>query len=110
MRGGLGYIEEWINPRLVRDAHLGSIWEGSGNVVALDAVTRAVGRHACHKPFAAVLHARVDEAVGLPASYAKKLHSLVDKAIELIEWVASSNQNESHARRATVIISYLQQY
>ena len=71
MRGGLGYIEEWINPRLVRDAHLGSIWEGSGNVVALDAVTRAVGRHACHKPFAAVLHARVDEAVGLPASYAK---------------------------------------
>ena len=104
MRGGLGYIEEWINPRLVRDAHLGSIWEGSGNVVALDAVTRAVGRHSCHKPFAAVLHARVDEAVGLPASYAKKLHSLVDKAIELIEWVASSNQNESHARRATSIL------
>lgn len=36
VRGGNGYIEDWINPRLVRDAHLGSIWEGASNVVALD--------------------------------------------------------------------------
>src|SRR3546814_21176419 len=25
VRGGNGYIEEWVNARLVRDAHLGSI-------------------------------------------------------------------------------------
>jgi acyl-CoA dehydrogenase len=42
-RGGNGYIEEWVNARLVRDAHLGSIWEGSSNVIALD-VLRAVER------------------------------------------------------------------
>lgn len=36
IRGGNGYIEDWVNPRLVRDAHLGSIWEGSSNVIALD--------------------------------------------------------------------------
>ena len=28
MRGGNGYIEEWIEPRLLRESHLGSIWEG----------------------------------------------------------------------------------
>ncbi|MBM08839.1 MAG: DNA alkylation response protein [Magnetovibrio sp.] len=100
MRGGLGYIEEWINPRLVRDAHLGSIWEGSGNVVAIDAVARAVRRHHCHKPFAAALHARLDEADELPASYLRKLHLFVDKATELMDWAASSGENESHARRA----------
>ena len=27
VRGGCGYIEEWSDPRLLRDAHLGSIWE-----------------------------------------------------------------------------------
>ncbi len=27
MRGGIGYIEEFVTPRLLRDAHLGSIWE-----------------------------------------------------------------------------------
>src|SRR6201746_2822922 len=37
MRGGIGYIEEVVNPRLLRDAHLGSIWEGTGNIMALDA-------------------------------------------------------------------------
>jgi alkylation response protein AidB-like acyl-CoA dehydrogenase len=31
VRGGCGYIEEWIEPRLLRDAHLGSIWEGASN-------------------------------------------------------------------------------
>jgi acyl-CoA dehydrogenase len=43
VRGGCGYIEEWSDPRLVRDAHLGSIWEGTSNIVALD-VLRAIRR------------------------------------------------------------------
>jgi len=43
VRGGCGYIEEWSDPRLVRDAHLGSIWEGTSNIVALD-VIRAIKR------------------------------------------------------------------
>ena len=43
VRGGCGYVEEWPDPRLVRDAHLGSIWEGTSNIVALD-VLRAASR------------------------------------------------------------------
>lgn len=43
VRGGCGYIEDWSDPRLVRDAHLGSIWEGTSNIVALD-VNRAINR------------------------------------------------------------------
>lgn len=34
--GGAGYVEESPLPRLYREAPLNSIWEGSGNVVALD--------------------------------------------------------------------------
>jgi len=41
VRGGCGYIEEFVEARLVRDAHLGSIWEGTSNIVALD-VLRAI--------------------------------------------------------------------
>ncbi len=43
VRGGCGYIEEWPDARLVRDSHLGSIWEGTSNIVALD-VLRAAQR------------------------------------------------------------------
>jgi putative acyl-CoA dehydrogenase len=41
--GGNGYVEESGLPRLYRQAPLNSIWEGSGNVIALD-VLRALGR------------------------------------------------------------------
>lgn len=34
--GGAGYIEEQLMPRLYRQAPLNAIWEGSGNVIALD--------------------------------------------------------------------------
>jgi acyl-CoA dehydrogenase len=43
VRGGCGYIEEWSDPRIVRDAMLGSIWEGTSNIVALD-VVRSIRR------------------------------------------------------------------
>jgi putative acyl-CoA dehydrogenase len=41
--GGNGYVEDSGLPRLYRDAPLNSIWEGSGNVTALD-VLRALAR------------------------------------------------------------------
>ena len=41
--GGNGYVEESLMPRLYRDAPLNSIWEGSGNVAALD-VLRALAK------------------------------------------------------------------
>ena len=41
--GGNGYAEESGMPRLYRESPLMSIWEGSGNVAALDAL-RAMGR------------------------------------------------------------------
>ncbi|MBF6178515.1 acyl-CoA dehydrogenase family protein [Nocardia otitidiscaviarum] len=41
--GGNGYVEDSGMPRLYREAPLMSIWEGSGNVAALDAL-RAMGR------------------------------------------------------------------
>ena len=41
--GGNGYVEESGMPRLFRESPLGSIWEGTGNVAALDAM-RAINR------------------------------------------------------------------
>jgi hypothetical protein len=41
--GGNGYVEESGMPRIYREAPLNSIWEGSGNVTALD-VLRALAR------------------------------------------------------------------
>ncbi|GAC1339759.1 MAG: acyl-CoA dehydrogenase family protein [Candidatus Dormibacteria bacterium] len=45
VRGGNGFIEDWPEPRLLRDVYVHAIWEGSSNVMALDAL-RAVARGA----------------------------------------------------------------
>jgi acyl-CoA dehydrogenase len=59
VRGGNGYVEEWVNARLLRDAYLGAIWEGSTSVVALD-VQRAILKDGALAPLAAFLGARLD--------------------------------------------------
>ena len=54
--GGNGYVEENGLARLYREAPLNSIWEGSGNVNALD-VVRAVSREpACLEALTKELH------------------------------------------------------
>lgn len=42
--GGNGYVEDFDMARIYRDAPVNAIWEGSGNVMALD-VLRALSRH-----------------------------------------------------------------
>ncbi len=39
--GGNGYIEEWPMPRLLRDAQVLPIWEGTTNILVLDALRAA---------------------------------------------------------------------
>ena len=41
--GGAGYVEESPLPRLFRESPLNAIWEGSGNVIALD-ILRTLAR------------------------------------------------------------------
>jgi putative acyl-CoA dehydrogenase len=61
--GGNGYVEASGMPRLYREAPLASIWEGSGNVMALD-VLRALAR----SPAALeAFFAEVGEAAGADA-------------------------------------------
>ncbi|KRR13769.1 DNA alkylation response protein [Bradyrhizobium jicamae] len=104
MRGGIGYIEEFATARLLRDAHLGSIWEGTGNIVAIDTLTRAVGRHGADAALAADLHARLDDSANVPQAWRDRLHQLTDRAVGFAREVASRSDNEGDARRATSLL------
>ncbi|HWF27716.1 MAG TPA: acyl-CoA dehydrogenase family protein [Mycobacterium sp.] len=58
--GGNGYVEDSGMPRLFREAPLMGIWEGSGNVSALDTLRAMVTRPECVE----VLFAELDESTG----------------------------------------------
>jgi putative acyl-CoA dehydrogenase len=71
--GGNGYVEESGMPRLFRESPLNSIWEGSGNVTALDAL-RALGRE---PESGEALRAELEHARGADArmdAAARRLH------------------------------------
>jgi putative acyl-CoA dehydrogenase len=91
--GGNGYVEESGLPRLYRQAPLNSIWEGSGNVIALDvlramdrssdslaAVTAEIelarGADARFDDAVKTLHAELGDADGLPLR-ARRVASLL---------------------------------
>jgi alkylation response protein AidB-like acyl-CoA dehydrogenase len=103
MRGGIGYVEEFASARLLRDAHLGSIWEGTGNIIALDAIARAVGRHHAEGALAADLHARIGETQA-PGPFRDRLSRAVDSSIAFAQAVAAKADNEQDARRATSLM------
>jgi alkylation response protein AidB-like acyl-CoA dehydrogenase len=84
VRGGCGYIEEWSDPRLLRDAHLGSIWEGTSNVVALD-VLRAATRENALGELRAHLHG-LNIGGALPAAL-----PALDRAIALADTARDGN-------------------
>ena len=109
VRGGNGYIEEWVNARLVRDAYLGSIWEGATPIVALD-VQRAVMREQCHAPLFTYISARLQQ-VTEPA--AKPWVDVVVQAIESLKrrmdgWAALSHEEaELEAKPAADLLYHL---
>jgi putative acyl-CoA dehydrogenase len=63
--GGNGYVEDSGMPRLYREAPLVSIWEGSGNVAALDTLRAMVRQPETIEAF----FAELDVASGIDGSY-----------------------------------------
>src|SRR6476660_3011231 len=107
MRGGVGYIEEFAPARLLRDAHLGSIWEGTGNIVAIDALKRAVGRHCAEAALAADLHARLDDSANGRQAWRSRLHDLTGRAVGFAREGADRMDNEGDARCATSLLYHV---
>jgi len=101
MRGGNGYIEDWVNARLVRDAHIGVLWEGTSNIVALDLVTRAFAKDEGAAVLSTALGALLDRAEGLSESLKLALRDAVERAIGYVSKVAAHPELEVQAQRAT---------
>ena len=86
--GGNGYVEESIMPRLYREAPVNSIWEGSGNVNALD-LLRALAKQPASR-----------EAYFEELALARGGNAYLDDAVALLrETLAEGTQHEGGARR-----------
>jgi acyl-CoA dehydrogenase len=103
MRGGNGYIEEWIEPRLLRESHLGSIWEGTSNIIALD-VARAAAKAEAHRALASRLEPMLGWA---PAAVGTALAERLGTALALVERAGAKGGDARAARQAATGLYHL---
>ncbi|MFN3582676.1 MAG: isovaleryl-CoA dehydrogenase [Pseudomonadota bacterium] len=94
--GGNGYIEESGMPRIYRELPVYSIWEGSGNVMCLDAL-RALHR----EPEAAdALEAELGHARGGD----RRLEIAVDRVLEMCRRGLSESELRRFCRELVVVV------
>jgi acyl-CoA dehydrogenase len=67
LHGGNGYIEDFVLPRLLRDAQVLTVWEGTANILGLE-VLRLMKKHRVHELF---LSKMKKELAGLPEELSK---------------------------------------
>jgi len=99
--GGAGYVEDTGLPEILRDAQVLSIWEGTTNVLSLEAF-RAVARAGALAPFAAEVRARAGAArAAVLREPAQRAREAIDHASQW--WAAGSTRgaaaSEAGARR-----------
>jgi alkylation response protein AidB-like acyl-CoA dehydrogenase len=102
-RGGNGYIEDWVNARLVRDAQVGLLWEGTSNINALDVIGRAVGKTQAHRALQGGMHDLLRQS-NLPAPFRNRLGTTLDRAVTMAADIAVSPESESLVRQAATAL------
>ncbi|MFG6148041.1 acyl-CoA dehydrogenase family protein [Halobacillus sp. B23F22_1] len=65
MHGGNGYIEDFVTPRLLRDAQVLTVWEGTSNILGLE-VIRLLTKYNAHTLFCTQLESDLDKISILP--------------------------------------------
>ncbi len=64
MHGGNGYIEDFVTPRLLRDAQVLTVWEGTSNILGLE-VLRLFQKYEAHQLFFKNIEARIEKVEGM---------------------------------------------
>jgi alkylation response protein AidB-like acyl-CoA dehydrogenase len=106
VRGGCGYIEEWADPRILRDAHLGSIWEGTSNIVALD-VLRAIEREQSLPALRQKVQSLLDDGAPPEPHLAHLQSNRIDAAFTMAQRASGSQDGELARQVASALYHVL---
>ncbi|MDG5472522.1 acyl-CoA dehydrogenase family protein [Jeotgalibacillus sp. ET6] len=98
LHGGNGYIEDFVTPRLLRDAQVLTVWEGTENILALE-VVRLINKFSADQLFFEDLNQRltfVSDSRALD-EISKKMNALKQMLESLVP--LSEDHQTYHARK-----------
>ncbi len=100
MHGGNGYIEDFVTPRLLRDAQVLTVWEGTENILGLE-VLRLIHKFNVHHLF---FNRMRDELALLPETLANEAvhvyEAMNDLEIKISKLLNMNHSNQTyHSKR-----------
>jgi Flp pilus assembly CpaF family ATPase len=98
LMGGLGYIEDTVMPKLMRDVMVLPIWEGSGNVIVLDmlrAMSKSTGFEILCKEIIRIAKTNTDQGNPIAIGW------MEEKLTELISFSARLKDLQQDEMEAT---------
>lgn len=101
--GGAGYVEDTGLPRLLRDTQVLSIWEGTTNVLSLDAL-RAIEKEKAFEPLLADIEARLAAVSQPELAHAKT--RVRDAVLRIKKFAAAASVDAEGLRASARSLSY----
>ena len=106
MHGGNGYIEDFVLPRLLRDAQVLTVWEGTANILGLE-VLRLMNKHRAHEYFLMNIKKELSLLPEDLLAYSAPITEGIEKLEELLKKVINSNLDTQtyHAKRIAELMA-----
>ncbi|MCK6208141.1 acyl-CoA dehydrogenase family protein [Bacillus infantis] len=105
MHGGNGYIEDFVTPRLLRDAQVLTVWEGTANILGLE-VLRLIEKFRADELFVGKMEAELDGLDERLQEFAAPVYEGLLRLKELLAAVGRGDRNMQtyHCKRAAVLM------
>jgi len=100
LHGGNGYIEDFVTPRLLRDAQVLTVWEGTANILGLE-VLRLIRKYRIHETFIQTIN---EQLAALPIearAFATPVESALNELIRSLKQLHGQSEDVQtyHAKK-----------
>ncbi|TCT20879.1 alkylation response protein AidB-like acyl-CoA dehydrogenase [Melghiribacillus thermohalophilus] len=99
MHGGNGYIEDFVTPRLLRDAQVLTVWEGTANILGLE-VLRLIKKYQVHELFFKKIHQMLDGST-MDQTWLQPIQKKMKKLQTALQYLQDQDEDAQtyHAKR-----------
>ncbi|WAA09178.1 acyl-CoA dehydrogenase family protein [Fervidibacillus albus] len=99
IHGGNGYIEDFVTPRLLRDAQVLSVWEGTANILALE-VLRLIKKYRVHELFFQKIESMINGYM-IEKRWINPIEKEMEKLKSMLTFIQGENEDTQtyHAKR-----------
>ncbi|MBO8155820.1 MAG: acyl-CoA dehydrogenase family protein [Bacillaceae bacterium] len=99
IHGGNGYIEDFVTPRLLRDAQVLTVWEGTANILGLE-VLRLIKKYQVHELFSKKIHQMLDGCT-IDQTWLQPIQKKMKKLQKALQFLQGQDEDAQtyHAKR-----------